>query len=443
MSSSLDCDFYKSFYSDTNWLSSSISINEHYLNVGKPQGRVANQSELNELLCLILNFDCNVYSTANLSFDLKTNLKTKFNFSTNDQSINHYYGQNGNLLSTPKFRVINGNDLKYISNFWENIYIKIFDAINFNLLFYKTFYDIPDGISNLRDLQLHWLKKGLFMGQKPNLKSLNDNENLIGVIQGILIKNFGLDMAFLAQYKTDMINYMQNNGMEVQNIEDETSLLIYLLLNSGYELRLFFNSNELDDYKKTRSEQYDEAIKSVKNSTYKKAIATNDKIYDTRSLELIKATPKMNILPVQKTPFADIISMQNIVKLSNEIVINCFKKLYNKEDLTEIITIMIKHALNNCLEPVVNSMEVKILVTSVVYNAYIVNKVDSKLYKDLVKEKSVQIITTLFKEQNMVDFEAVLEQDVNFLLENKKIMKLSYLKNALIKVAVETFLLNL
>jgi hypothetical protein len=61
----------------------------------------------------------------------------------------------------------------------------------------------------------------------------------------------------------------------------------------------------------------------------------------------------------------------------------------------------------------------------------------------MVKEKSIKIISALFSENNMTDFDTVLEQDINFIIENKKIIKLSYLKNVLIKIAIETFLLNL
>ena len=204
-----------------------------------------------------------------------------------------------------------------------------------------------------------------------------------------------------------------------------------------------FNNNDLENCKTERREQYNKAVESVKNTTYKQLIAENDKIYDTKSCALIKSTPKYLSVPILKSPFEEIISMTNVVKLSNEVVINCFKKIHNKEDLTEVITLIVKHELSNSLNPVINSMELKILVTSIVYNAYIVNKVDSKLYKEMVHEKSVKIISDLFSEQNMTDFNTVLVQDINFIIENKKIIKLSYLKNVLIKLAIETFLLNL
>jgi hypothetical protein len=444
MTSQLDCDFYTSFYSDASSLSGSIAINEHYLNIGKPMGRVANKNELGDVLALILNFDQNVYLNANLCHNLKDNLKTKFNFQTNAECIHHYFNEdNGNLYFNKKFRVMNQNDLKIMSNLWNNIYNKIMDSVHFNLLFYKTFYDIPSNISTLRDLEINWLKKGLFLGEHPNLKSLNLNNNVVGMVQTILINEFGLDMAMVAQYKDAMIQYMTANSMNMLTIADETSMLLYLFLNTAYDLRLFFNNNDLENCKSERKEQYNKAVENVKNSTYKQLIAENDKMYDTKSLALVKSTPKYLIVPILKSPFEEIISMTNVVKLSNDIVINCFKKIHNTEDLTQVITLIVKHELSNCLNPVINSMELKILVTSIVYNAYIINKVDSKLYKDMVKEKSVKIISSLFSENNMTDFDAVLEQDINFIIENKKIIKLSYLKNVLIKIAIETFLLNL
>ena len=449
MSSNLDCAFYTSFYSDVSYLKDTIDINEHYLKVGNPQGRVANETELHDLVATLTHFDDNTYTSANLCGDLMKNLKDKWtDKTTKKQWIQHYYDENnGNLKNMNRLRVINNNDLKRISNLWDNIYNKIFDIVNFNFLFYKTFYTIPSNITNLRDLQLQWLKNGVFMGQMPNLRSLNEKDNIIGKIQILLIESFNLDMSFIASYKNDMMNYMKHNSIPMLEIADENTFLLYLFLNTGYKLRLFFNENERAKYVEDRQKQYNDAIENVKNGTYKKMIDANNKLYDSESIVLMKASHKnaKEIIPIVPNNFNDIISVQNIIKHSNTLVVDCFMKLYNKDNLTEVVMTMVMNELKNCLEPVINSMELKIFVTSIVYNVFIKDKTSSLLYKGLVKEKSVEILNAIFKEYGIEDSDslAALEQDVTFLMDNKKIVKLSYLSNVVTKLFIEAFLLAL
>ena len=90
-------------------------------------------------------------------------------------------------------------------------------------------------------------------------------------------------------------------------------------------------------------------------------------------------------------------------------------------------------------------MELKILVISVVYNIFMKEKTTSILYKGFVKEKSIEIINAIFKAYEITDSDsiAIIEQDVSFIMENKKIIKLLYLSNIITKIIVELFLLTL
>jgi hypothetical protein len=446
MSSTLDCAFYKSFYSDVSSLPDSMSVNEHYLNVGKREGRMANAAELHELIAQLTHFDQNVYINANLAFNLHKTLGEQFSdLSVKQKSIEHYYGETGNLNTCSRFRVMNNNDLTHMTNVWESIYNKIFDSVHFNGLFYHTFYAIPTGITNLRDLQIHWLKQGVFEGQMPNLDSLNKNMDVIGSIQVLLMQQFHLDMAFIASYKGDMVNFMKRNSIPIIEMADENRLLLFLFLNTGYKLRLFFNANDKAQCVEKRRNQYNDAIESIKKGTYKKKLDANNKAYDAESIALMKASCKRDSVPIIPNNFADIISVKNIIKLSNPIVIDCYMKLYKMDSLIDVIITMVKNELKNSLEPIVNSMELKILVTSVVYNVFIKDKVDSILYKGLVKEKSVEILNVIFKEYGIVDEStlAALEQDVEYLMQNKQVIKLSYVANAMTKLVVNAFLMTL
>lgn len=446
MSSGLDCAFYRSFYSDVSSLPDNMSVNEHYLNVGKREGRVSNATELHELVAQLTNFDQSVYINANLAFNLQKTLGEQFpDLSVKQKSIEHYYGATGNLNTCTRFRVLNNNDLTQISNLWESIYNKIFESVHFNPLFYHTFYAIPAGITNVRDLQLYWLKQGVFAGQMPNLDSLNNNVDVIGAIQVLLIQQYHLDMAYIASYKSDMVNYMKRNSLPMEEMADENRMLLFLFLNTGYKLRLFFNENERNLCMEKRRKQYDEAIESIKKGVYKKKLESNAKAYDAESVILMKAKPKKEIVPLVPNNFADIISVKNIIKLSNPVVVECYMKLYKMESLTDVVITMVKNELKNCLEPIVNSMELKILVTSVVYNVFIKDKVDSLLYKGLVKEKSVEILIAIFKEYGIEDEStlAALVQDVDYLMQNKQVIKLSYVANMMTKLMVEAFLMAL
>ncbi len=440
MLSELDCDFYTSFYDDlSNIPKTPIAINEHYLTVGKKQGRVANKKELNALLAQLLNFDINVYSTANLCWNFKSNLKVHCK---NADFVDHYYSPEGNLRKNDLFRIINQNELQTFINKWDSIYDTIIESVNFNLLFYKTFYKIPNEIHNLRDLQINWLKRGVFMGEKPNLKSLDENTNILGEIVTLLVKNFNIDTSFISKYRNHMKEYASINSIMIPSGLDDTNTLLFLFLNTGHALRMFFNNNELETYRNNRLKQYESALNSIKNSTYKPILNESLKHYEKQSMTLRKKEDEIPI-PIVKTPFHEITSVLNIIKLSNSVSLNCFKKIYNSDDMTVVIPLMVQHELANCIEPVLNSMEIKILVASLVYNAFVLNKTDKQQYNDFVKSKSIEILSKLFVEAGMTDFENVLEQDINFIIENKKIVKLCYLKNLVISVFVQILILKL
>lgn len=59
--------------------------------------------------------------------------------------------------------MINNNDLKITSNEWDELVSEIFNVVNFSVVFYKSFYNIPSTITTVQDLKLHWLKTGLFL----------------------------------------------------------------------------------------------------------------------------------------------------------------------------------------------------------------------------------------------------------------------------------------
>lgn len=434
MSSQLDCKFYTSFYEDLSSLADSteLKINEHYLMIGKAQGRVANKKELDDMIASIVRFDYDVYKNTNLSFQLDKTLNVSF---PGLDCMNHYYNETtGNLYINNRFRVLNNNDIKVVLNEWDGIYQKIFNLVNFDLFFYKSFYEIPASITTLQDLKIHWLKNGLFSGQKPNLKSLNENTNIIGNIQSLLIKEFNLDMSYLLGYKSVMLDYASKHNIVVpSSLVDETNVLLYLFFNTGYQLRLFFSQNEYDVYKSERIQQYNSAVNAIKSLNQKVALDMAVKSYAIQDLKLSKVK-LVAVVPIMKDAFSNIISLSNVIKLSNEDFLNCFKKIYNVQDLMEVIKLIVSHELSNYLLPELNSMEVKILVTSLVYNTYIQDKVDAGIYASFVKDKSIEILTLLFKDAGLADFETVLAQDVAFVIDNKKVIKLSYLKNKALSV---------
>jgi hypothetical protein len=445
MSSQLDCAFYTSFYDDLSSLAGAtkLEITEHYLNIGKAQGRVANNDELVSVMSSILNFNPDLYSVANLSYQLDKSLKDTF-VGKNDWYQHFYSSPNGNLYIASRYRVINNNDLKITSNEWDELVSAIFDIVHFSVVFYKSFYNIPSTITTVQDLKIHWLKNGLFLKQHPNLQSFTDNRDVIGDIQAMLIDKFKLNMAFLANYKADMMKYASHHSIVVpESITDENSILLFLFMNTGYQLRLFYNQNELDAYRTDNINKYNEALASVKSMTHVKALATSVKLYTAQTASLVKSKHIVVPVPIVKDLFININSVFNVIKLCNPTFLNCFKKISQNEDLMVIIPLLVKHELLNCDQPQLNSMEVKILVASLLYNLFISNKSDSTLYANFVKEKSVELLSAMFNEAGLVDFSETLKQDVDFIVENKKVVKLCSLTNLIISLFFNAFLLNL
>jgi hypothetical protein len=438
----MDCNFYVSFYPDLADLdkNNSVVVNEHYINVGMAQGRVTNKSELNNILAKILHFDLKTFTTANLSPDNVTNLLDKYPDTKDDSWVNYYYNENtGNLYNIAKHRVINSNDIKLCSNKWEIIYSEIFKTINFNLEFYKSFYVIPSNITNTRHLKINWLKNGLFNKQYPNIQSLNTNENIVGLVQTILMTKFGLDMAHLSEMKNEMLEYASTHRIAIPpEVNDESRLLLFLFFNTAQQLRLFFNLNERTQYINERKTSYNNAIQSIKSLAHVQAIDTSNREYLVQELQLLKVIPFIGF-PIIKGAFCEIISTLNIVKLTNNVFIDCFKKIQQVEDIKSVIIKIVNHEMTNYLTPVLNSMEMKIFVISLVYNLYIENKVDKKVYLEFVKTKSIEILTELLTASGLQGFETVLESDMTFIIENKKIIKLSYAKNLAISFAAELF----
>lgn len=445
MASQLDCDFYTSFYSDLAALvgSTKLAITEHYLNIGKAQGRVANKNELVQLMSSILNFDADLYSVANLSYKLDKSLKDTF--PNQNDWFNHFYdATNGNLYTVNRYRITNSNDMKIVSNEWDDMVASVFDMVGFSVVFYRSFYDIPTNITTLQDLQLYWLKMGLFLKQHPNLKSFNDNVDVLGDIQTMLMNKYKLNMTMLASYKDNMMTYANAHSIVVPaGLNDETSILMFLFFNTGYQLRLFFCQNELDEYRSQKANAYNAALASVKNLEQDKAVADAAKAYLSQTAALIKAKSIVVPVPLVKDLFVNISSLLNIIKLCNDTYLSCFKKIQQNEDLMVIIPKMVKHELLNCDNPQLNSMEVKILVASLLYNLFVANKTDSDLYATFVKEKSVEVLTGMFGEAGLSGFSETLKQDIDFIIENKKVVKLCTLSNMIISMFVTAFLLKL
>jgi hypothetical protein len=443
MSSALDCNFYVSFYDDLENLKgkNAVDVNEHYINIGQSQGRVANKNELNDVVCKIIHFDSNTYSTANLSNDNVSNYKSKNPNMADGEWLNHFYNEPfGQLYRSNTIKIQNGNDLKKNANKWESMYIEIFNEIKFNANFYRSFYVLPAGVQNTRELKLNWLKNGLFNKEYPNIMYLNNNDNMIGVVQIILISKFGLDMAYLSGIRNEMHEYARANNISIpQGLVDETSILLFLFLNTGYQLRVFFNQNERKTYMDSCKLLYTNAIKSVKTLSQTTALGESNKEYVATSLQLAQAKQFVGV-PIVKYVFSEINSLINIIKLSNELYINCSKKIYSSEDLTTVTNKIIRHEISNYDNPIINSMDFKIFVMSLVYNIFILNKgTDKEAYKNLVKTKSTELLTPLLNEAGVSDFSVTLEQDLDYILNNKQVIKLSYFKNVVMSVLAGLF----
>jgi hypothetical protein len=437
----MDCSFYINFYPDLSTFkpNDTVAINEHYINVGMKEDRVKNKIELNELLSKLLHFDPDIFATTNLANDYSTNLKTKFNTIENTSWIDYFYSEpQGGLYNVPKIRVKNSNDIKECLNKWETIYYEIYKTIDFNLNFYKSFYIIPSTITNTRQLKIDWLKNGLFNKQYPNINALNNNQNVISAVQTILMTKFDLDIAYISTMKSEMVAYAKrHNIVAPESLTDDNDILLFLFFNTAQQLRLFFNNNERTQYINKNKNEYVNALDAVKLLKQKQLLTDVDTKYSLKE-EQLATVVKLEGVPIVKNSFDKITSVLNIIKLSNSVYVDCFKKIYNSQNLAMIIDKIIKHEMTNYSLPILNSIELKIFVVSLVYNLFILEKVDKKTYMDFVKAKSIEILTALYAENNITDTNSI-EKDVNHIIETKKIIKLTYLKNLIVKIVASMF----
>lgn len=440
-SNPLDCAFYVQFYDDLALNPSDIlAINEHYLTTGKRQGRVANRDELNRNLAAILHFNKEIYANANLSYRLRENLVTAWG---QINWMDHFYAEGtGNLYIHPRLRVRNELELMEHANKWDALFAELVKATDLDLMFYRNYYDVPDSITNTRDLQLYIIKMGIFLGQKPNLSYLSNTKNAISDIQSALISKMGVDMSWLATNKPLMMEYMESHQLQVPAsvTADENSLLLFLFLNTGYQLRVFSNMAEKDAYIADRSGEYKAAIAAVKALKQVDALAASTIEYGKGMIKAAKHIPMIG-LPLVKLPFEQILNTLNLIKLTSDVYVACFKQTHGLELVDAVILAMVQHELRGYVNPSMNSMEVKKLVMCLVYNLNIEDKLDSKMYADFVKTKSIDLLTQLLTSAGIQDFAASLEQDVNFIIQNKEIVKMCSLKYALLSNVADRILL--
>jgi hypothetical protein len=425
---SLDCDFYTSFYSDLQSIKSDkFKLHEHYLEKSKTENRIANVTEFGSVICDLVKFEPSVYLNFNLPCELDKSLKEKFpHFKSDLECFEHFYHEtkNCNLRDTNRFRIKNANDIQMINNKWNALYKAIDNKVKFDLSFYVRYYDIPCVISSRFDVFMYWLNTGLFLGDVPNEHYLLEKDKLINEIIEIFAKHL-VDINYIHnEYLNVMVQFMKVNKTPVlPNLENVKNTL-FLFLNTGFKLRLFFNSNERVKYIDTNTEMIQNAkiaMQTLKTNEFREKsnaeYAKQKKLLNVKKEKVKFADEEVKLLKPEKLN-----SIFNLKKLTDKDFIEKFKKCHNLSELKDVAMKIISHEIKRYNDLDINSMEIKKFVVNLIYNMNKANKTNKSEYLILVKNIVVDIMNTLVNDANLV--EKVL-QDVEFIVSNKQIVSLS------------------
>ena len=422
----LDHAFYASFYEDLAGVSDKFKIFEHYINIGKAQGRVANKNEFAELMCELTSFDVNIYSNLNLAFDFKNSLKEKNpGFNSKIQWLSHFFGEDGksgNLRDINRYRIKNSNELLEFNNEWNELHKAIDTALKFDHVFYSKYYDVPAAETRY-DLFIHWLTTGLFLGYAPNEKCLFDNKKVLNDVMEILIKK-KVDINYITnEYTKIMESYFTLSNMNIIPNLGNVEKTLFLFLNSGFKLRLFFNENERKNYIDKHMKEYENAntaIKQMKVNDFNKVIKLEFEkskyVLEKYMKQVIFKDEKLKLLPIKSLN-----SLANLKHLTNAKFIENFKKCHNLSSMVDVAIKVLKHELNRYEKIDVNSMEIKNFILNFVYNANLADKKDKYEYIEFVKNMSIEIMKKVMSNETLMN---TIEKDVEFLITNKKIIKL-------------------
>lgn len=430
----IDYDFYASFYEDLKGLAGDkFKLHEHYLKIGKDQGRVVNTECLAKQLCDLLHFDADIYANLNLGVSLRFTIKEHNPNNKNVMDVlNHL---KWSVSDVNRYRIKNSNDLLEVNNEWNGLYKAIDERVKFDLAFYTQYYDIPVPQTSRMNVFLYWVCNGLFLGQAPNEMYLFEKDKLFNDVMEVLVKN-NVDINYITNEYSEIMNtFMTTNNLPVISNLGQVENMVYLFMNTGNRLRLFLNANERNEYIELHKNEYslaEEAIKTLKKDELLKKVNAE---YDKKTAKLVRIEKNVQFAEsVVKLLDAKMLnSVSNLKKLTDKKFLEKFKKCHGLEKMGDVALKLLSHEMKKYENLDKKSMEVKHFIVNFMYNANIDDKKDKNEYMATIKQMSMDLIKTVLSNPEL---ESTIEQDIEFFITNKKIIKLCKLAYTLMPLLI-------
>lgn len=432
---SLNVDFYKTFYSLEG---DEKVIREHFNTHGKVRHLIPNEEVLSEVLARVLNFQDEVYMS-NQSIHLNGSL-IKDNHHCHDKGyyISHLYGKHqvskGQLEHSHLVRVINSQELFNYKHKWNVLHAKLFKHFKFDMDYYTFFHKID--CSNVFE---HWLAKDIFDKKHPNLKSFQKDVNLMTEMVNVLHK-LGVDLNYISsEYHAELVSKQIAIPATLTGLE----IPVYILFNHAKQYGFFWSKEERDEYIKAHIEPFNKANEYLKSQQHYDEKTLNeiaDK-YEQEFRVMVKQHEdhQFEAQPIKMELKSIVGSIRFLKKVTNKWYIENFKKLNNVPD-DEVLQTLLQTVLHNVVKvkdaTEFLSMDLKEFVISFFYNTLLHLKQGKtkEEYLELVKQNMHAFLVGFFQKVALEYDAGSLMKDIEFLIENKKIIKFTKLTVQLISL---------
>lgn len=424
--------FYKKFYSLS---CNDKDLRDHYNTIGVSKHLIPNEEACSDILYKMLNFNTEVY-ISNISATLNCTIVKNNN--NNDYSnlkwIKHFYGgvfggEKGQLETINIYRFINTQELYNNKSKWDDLLLRIYKHFNFDPNYYM-FMNIIDADKTPFE---QWITQDIFKNKHPNLKSFNENVNLLSEMF-ICLHSQSIDLNYIMnEYgSNEIVKKFIGNNSNLTNLE----IPLFIFLNLAKKYGFFWNKLERETYITEHLTKYNELIDKLKSMTpicEIELIKLSD-MYKQKTLQLTtKKSPVELTFPSIKVSIDKLVANISLLKkITEQKYISNFKKINELTDenvLSKLLTVVLKNALQVADIKEYNSMQLKTFVLSFFYNAKLQLKqtMPKEEFISTIKNMTTDFLTEFFKENELTQELESLLKDLDFLIENKKIIKFTKL----------------
>ncbi len=451
---SFNHEFYTSYYDDVKNLKNAVDSLNHWIKIGKDEGRVCNKDQYNRLMANLTSFDFEVFINGNMSLskfvtfseDLKLTNKTEqlglafdsFKKKFVDKQIDEKQQQTVIPLTIPYICVTNECELNEYLDKWDGLYNKMQEFTKFDAKFYWDMYGDVEAETSL-DLFKSWISDGMFNEKMHNATDKNDN---LGVFIGGIAKEIGFDWEFFkTNYSVVLTSYDKKNKNKGKQMKNITNTFWYFI-NYARELKLCLNKNEHDECVAKFVKSHEDANKIIKSVENKKMLPIVVKKYEILLHKVMKLKTIVNSFVLPK--FVDLNQnnsyyIDRILSTKYLELLKLAHKCKTDESLVNVVKLLVKKEYNKFSKKglAITSQDAVKFVLNIVYNGLITSKEENKNaeYIILVKKVVVELLKEFDKEKLInAETQKALENDIDYLINNKMVLKLSRMTS---RIAIE------